>query len=150
VGVIYNLCTEHQSLRLPGLICGHKWLGRTQAMAAAIMDHCWCVSELLSYHVVPSHWQPPKRRGRASQATKQLVTRRCGFEAAGSRRKASRNSARSRVIVWIKSIYAVVYFFDSFCSSAPDNFTRNLSGTSRAISLCKKRDRHEATDPRLE
>jgi len=77
VGVIYNFCREHQSLRQPGLIGGHKWLGRTPAMAAAITDHCWRVSELLSYHVAPSPWQPPKRRGRVSQATKQLVARWC-------------------------------------------------------------------------
>ena len=77
VGAVYNFCMEHQSLRLPGLMGGHKWLGRTPAMAAAITDHCWSVSELLSYHVAPSHWQPPKRRGRVSQATKQLIARWC-------------------------------------------------------------------------
>ena len=27
VGTIYNFCTEHESLRLPGLIGGRKWLG---------------------------------------------------------------------------------------------------------------------------
>lgn len=77
VGVIYNFCCEHQSLRMPGLIGGHKWLERTPAMAAAITNHCWSVRELLSYHVVPSPWQPPKRRGRVSTATKQLIARWC-------------------------------------------------------------------------
>jgi transposase-like protein len=77
VGAVYNFCTEHQSLRLPGLIGGHKWLGRTPAMAAAITDHCWSIRELLSYHVAPSAWQPPKRRGRVSAATKQLMARWC-------------------------------------------------------------------------
>lgn len=77
VGTIYNFCCEHESLRLPGLIGGHQWLARTPAMAAAISDHCWSVRELLSYHVAPSPWQPPKRRGRVSQATKQLIARWC-------------------------------------------------------------------------
>jgi transposase-like protein len=77
VGTVYNFCTEHQSLRLPGLIGGHKWLARTPAMAAAIADHCWSVRELLSHHVAPSPWQPPKRRGRVSTATKQLMARWC-------------------------------------------------------------------------
>lgn len=77
VGTIYNFCCEHESLRLPGLIGGHKWLERTPAMAAAITDHRWRVSELLSYHVAPPPWQPPKRRGRVSTATKQLIARWC-------------------------------------------------------------------------
>lgn len=77
VGTVYNFCTEHQSLRLPGLIGGHKWLSRTPAMAAGISQHCWRVQELLSYHVAPPPWQPPKRRGRVSIATKQLMARCC-------------------------------------------------------------------------
>jgi IS1 family transposase len=77
VGAVYNFCTAHQSLRKPGLIGGHKWLERTPAMAAAITNHCWSVSELLSHQVRPSPWQPPKRRGRVSTATKQLVARWC-------------------------------------------------------------------------
>lgn len=77
VGVIYNFCWAHQSRRLPGLIGGQKWLGRTPAMAAGITDHCWSISDLLSYHVAPSPWQPPKRRGRVSTATKQLMARWC-------------------------------------------------------------------------
>lgn len=77
VGAVYNFCTAHQSLRMPGLIGGHKWLERTPAMAAGITDHGWSVSELLSYHVAPPPWQPPKRRGRVSTATKQLMARWC-------------------------------------------------------------------------
>lgn len=77
VGTIYNFCTEHQSLRLPGLIGGHKWLSRTPAMAAGITDHCWSVHELLSYHVPPPPWRPPKCRGRPSRATKLLMARWC-------------------------------------------------------------------------
>ena len=75
VGTVYNFCTEHESLRLPGLVGGHKWLGRTPALAAGLTDHCWSVKELLSYRVPPPRWQPPKRRGRPSQALKALIAR---------------------------------------------------------------------------
>jgi len=36
-------------------------------MAAGITDHCWTVQELLSFHVPPPRWTPPKQRGRRSQ-----------------------------------------------------------------------------------
>lgn len=75
VGTVYNFCTEHESLRLPGLIGGHKWLARTPAMASGLTEHCWSVKELLSYCVPPSRWQPPKRRGRMSAALKALMAR---------------------------------------------------------------------------
>lgn len=77
VGTIYNFCTDHRSLRLPGLVGGHKWLYQTPAMAAGITNHCWTVEELLSFHVPPPPWSPPKRRGRPSQATKLLIARWC-------------------------------------------------------------------------
>lgn len=77
VGTVYNFCSEHQSLRLPGLIGGRKWLPRTPAMAAGITDHCWRVAELLLYHVPLPPWRPPKRRGRRSKAIQQLVARWC-------------------------------------------------------------------------
>jgi len=77
VGTIYNFCCEHKSLRIAGLIGGHKWLERTPAMAAGITDHRWTVRELLSFHVAPPAWKPPKRRGRPSKATKQLIARWC-------------------------------------------------------------------------
>jgi hypothetical protein len=66
VGTVYNFCTEHKSLRMEGLIGGHKWLERTPAMASGITEHRWTVKELLAYHVAPSAWAPPKRRGRPS------------------------------------------------------------------------------------
>jgi transposase-like protein/IS1 family transposase len=75
VGTVYNFCTEHESLRLPGLIGGHKWLGRTPAMAAGLTTHCWSVKELLSYRVPPGRWRPPKRRGRRSAELKELIKR---------------------------------------------------------------------------
>jgi hypothetical protein len=62
---------------MPGVIGGHKWLGRTPAMAAGITHHCWSVHELLSYHVPPPRWTPPKQRGRPSQAIKRLIERWC-------------------------------------------------------------------------
>lgn len=78
IGSVYNFCTYHKSLRLPGVIGGKRlWLPRTPAMAAGIADHCWTVQELLSYRVPPAPWTPPKRRGRPSNATKQLQARWC-------------------------------------------------------------------------
>lgn len=77
VGTIYNFCCEHGSLRRAGVIGGHKWLGRTPAMAAGITEHCWSVQELISYHVPPPRWTPLKQRGRPSQATKRLIERWC-------------------------------------------------------------------------
>ena len=77
IGTVYNFCTNHQSLRVPGIIGGHKWLPRTPAMAAGITDHRWTMRELLSYRVPPTQWTPPKRRGRVSNVTKQLVLQWC-------------------------------------------------------------------------
>jgi transposase-like protein/IS1 family transposase len=77
VGSVYNFCCEHKSLRIEGLIGGHKWLERTPAMAAGITQHRWTVRELLSFHVVPAPWKPIKTRGRPSTASKQLIARWC-------------------------------------------------------------------------
>ncbi len=35
-------------------------------MAAGITEHCWTVQELLSFHVSPPRWTPPKQRSRPS------------------------------------------------------------------------------------
>jgi transposase-like protein len=75
VGCVYNFCTEHQSLRLPGLVGGHKWLKRTPAMASGITDHCWSVDELLVYKVPPPRWKPPRQRGRPSDALKLKIAK---------------------------------------------------------------------------
>ncbi len=77
VGTVYNFCTYHKSLRLPGIIGGHKWIPRTPAIAAGISDHRWTVHELLSFRVPPAHWASPKRRGRPSAVTKRLVAQWC-------------------------------------------------------------------------
>ena len=70
VGTIYNFCTPHASL----VCAGGK---STPAMAARITDHCWSVRELLSYHVPPPCWTPPKQRGRPSHTRKRLIERWC-------------------------------------------------------------------------
>jgi len=74
--VLYHFCCEHKSLRIEGLIGGHQWIERTPAPAAAITDHRWTVREVLSFHVAPPPWRPPKRRGRPSKATKLLLVAR--------------------------------------------------------------------------
>ena len=70
IGAVYNFCTPHASL---APIRGRT----TPAMAAGIPDHCWTVQELLSFHVPPSRWTPPPRRGRPSHARKRLIERWC-------------------------------------------------------------------------
>lgn len=80
VGTVYNFCTAHDSLRISlsvGRSGRRHWVPRTPAMAAGITDHLWTVHELLSYHVPPPRWTPPKRRGRPSKATKELVKQWC-------------------------------------------------------------------------
>jgi transposase-like protein len=77
VGGVYNFCTEHKSLRLPGLIGGHKWLERTPAMASGITDHRWSVQELLSFKVPPPGWRPIMPRGRPTNALKATIARWC-------------------------------------------------------------------------
>ena len=71
VGTVYNFCTYHASLTLQGQ--GR----RTPAMAAGITNRCWSVGEVLRHPVPPARWQPPKRRGRRSQALQQLIDRWC-------------------------------------------------------------------------
>lgn len=71
VGTVYNFCTYHASLSLRGM--GR----RTPAMAAGLTAHCWSVSQLLHHQVPPPRWEPPKRRGRRSQALQQLIDRWC-------------------------------------------------------------------------
>lgn len=78
IGCVYNFCTDHKSLRVPGIIGGkRKWLPRTPTMAAGITDHRWTVKELLLFKVPLPGWSPPKRRGRHSNETKALIARWC-------------------------------------------------------------------------
>ena len=67
VGTVYNLCTPHDTLtQAQGQPC-------TPAMAAGLTDHVWSVSELLSFHVPPPRWRPPKKRGRPSKEMQKLI-----------------------------------------------------------------------------
>jgi transposase-like protein/IS1 family transposase len=77
IGSVYNFCTYHASLRLAAPAAGMRGIKRTPAMAAGITDHCWTVQELLSFHVPPPRWTPPKQRGRPSHALKRLIERWC-------------------------------------------------------------------------
>ena len=71
IGTVDNFCTPHTSL-------AHAGGKPTPAMAAGITEHCGSVQELLSYHVPPPRWTPPKQRGRPSHALKRLTKRWCG------------------------------------------------------------------------
>jgi transposase-like protein len=76
VGTVYNFCTYHKSLRLPGIVNGHKWIPRTPAIAAGLTDHRWTVQELLAFHVPPPRWTPPPHgRGPLTAAQKRLIAR---------------------------------------------------------------------------
>lgn len=77
VGCIYNFCTFHQSLRLKLWVgsFGYHWVQRTPAMAAGLTDHCWTLTELLTFRVPLPPWEPPKKVGRPSRATRELVER---------------------------------------------------------------------------
>ena len=68
VGVSYNLCWYHDTLRERAPSGAPlNWEERTPAMAAGLTDHQWTMAELLSYQVPPSAWVPRKRRGRPSK-----------------------------------------------------------------------------------
>lgn len=76
VGCVYNLCTWHQSLRLPlyvGRRGRRRWVKRTPAIAARLTDHRWTVTDLMLFKV-PTAYMPPKRRGRPPK-----ITCSCGF-----------------------------------------------------------------------
>jgi transposase-like protein len=78
-GTVYNFCTYHKSLRVPLYLPNNRrrWLRRTPAIAADITDHLWTVQELLSFRVPLPPWQPPRRRGRPSNALKSLLAQWC-------------------------------------------------------------------------
>jgi hypothetical protein len=70
MGCVYNFCTPHHSLRLTLELppsakrrYRHRHLRRTPAMAAGVTDHCWSVTQLLTFKV-PTRYTPPKKRGR--------------------------------------------------------------------------------------
>lgn len=77
IGTVYNFCTPHARLGLPGPTAGASGIKRTPAMAAGITDHCWTVRELRSSPVPPPRWTPPKQRGCPSRALQCRVARWC-------------------------------------------------------------------------
>ena len=74
VGMSYNCCTPHHSLRVEA-DSGHKYLDRTPAMAAGLTEHVWTMQELLSYQVPLPEWVAPKRRGRPPKQSQQPAMR---------------------------------------------------------------------------
>jgi transposase-like protein len=74
VGAVYNFCTPHESLRQRA---GRAVRARTPAMAAGLTRRCWSVRELLSYHVPPPRWTPPKKQGRRSRELIALIEQWC-------------------------------------------------------------------------
>jgi transposase-like protein len=64
VGVVYNFCCYHRSLReaaAPG--AARKYVERTPAMAAGLAERRWSVSDLLHYRITPARWEPLTRHG---------------------------------------------------------------------------------------
>jgi hypothetical protein len=74
IGTVSNFCTSYTSLSQAA--AGVR-APQTPAMAAALTAHRWTVQELLSFHVPPPRWTPPKQRGRPSRALQRLVERWC-------------------------------------------------------------------------
>jgi transposase-like protein len=70
VGTVGNCCTPHASL-------GHAGDATPPTMAAAMTAHGWTVQEMVSFHVPPPRWTPPKRRGRPARAWQRLLERWC-------------------------------------------------------------------------
>jgi hypothetical protein len=77
IGTVDNFCTPHASLGLTPLGASRRSVPQTPAMAAGITHHGWSVQHLLSYHVPPPRWTPPKQRGRPSRALRRLIERWC-------------------------------------------------------------------------
>ncbi len=75
VGTFYNFCDNHHSLRLKLSVGkrGYRWVQRTPAMATGLTDHRWTVEELFHFKIPPPRWKPPKRRGRPSNALRELI-----------------------------------------------------------------------------
>ncbi len=85
MGTVYNFCTEHQSLRLPGLVNGHKWIPRTPALAAGLADHCWTVRGVAAVSGAPATLDTAQTSRTAFSGNKTtrrsmvyLTTFRCG------------------------------------------------------------------------
>jgi hypothetical protein len=70
VGTVENLCTPPASL-------SHT-PQTTPAMAAGIPGQRWTRHALLSLHVPPPRWTPPRQRRRPSHMLKRLIEQWCG------------------------------------------------------------------------
>jgi hypothetical protein len=79
LGCVYNLCTYHQSLRVPYYLSQHsrRWLQRTPAIAAGLTDHRWSIAELFHFQIPSPPWTPPRQRGRPSKETLRLFEQWC-------------------------------------------------------------------------
>jgi transposase-like protein len=77
IGTVYNFCPLPDSLRCPARRGGAERGARTPAMAAGLTEHCWTIEEVLSFHVPPPRWVPPKQRGRPSRALQLTIARWC-------------------------------------------------------------------------
>lgn len=79
VGCLYNFCDCHKSLRLRLSVgrFGHHWVQRTPAIAAGLTDHIWTLSELFTFKIPSSPWEPPKQPGRRAQETLRLIEQWC-------------------------------------------------------------------------
>jgi transposase-like protein len=73
VGMAYNFCWVHRSLRVRAAPRG-PWQERTPAMAAGLTDHVWTVQEVLRYQVPPAPYVAPKRRGRPPKPKPEVVS----------------------------------------------------------------------------
>ncbi len=60
LGCTYNVCFAHHELSS----AKHFGFPCTPAMASGITDHLWSIGELLTFHIAPTPWVEPKRRGR--------------------------------------------------------------------------------------
>jgi hypothetical protein len=70
LGTVSNFCSLQARL-------GNANGPQTPAMVAGITDHGWTRHELLSCHVPPPRWTPPKQHGRPSRSLQRLVERWC-------------------------------------------------------------------------
>ncbi len=74
VGLTYNFCWVHRSLRVR-IAADGPWQERPPARAAGLTDHVWTVHEALQYQVPPAPYVAPKRRGRPPKPKPEVISR---------------------------------------------------------------------------
>jgi hypothetical protein len=77
MGSVYNFCTEHKSLRLPGIIGGHKWIANERLPSLLVLPIIFGLLRNYFYFGYHRLVGDPKHRGRRSQAEKALIARWC-------------------------------------------------------------------------